>query len=286
MISLVVATLGRVAEIGALFDSLAAQDVTFEVILVDQNPDARLDPLVAEWAPRLTLRHLRAPHPHANAARNLGLRHARGDLVAFPDDDCLLPPGTLTRVRQAFDADPALTALTGPAAAPGGGLGSGRWNAVAGPITLTTVWTSVIEFNLWLRRDVALRLGGFDEAMGPGARFGSAEGNDLVCRALHAGLTARYDPTLRVIHPDKRLTPEAVARARRYGLGLGFALRRHPVPVSVWAAFLYRPLGGALVSLARGRLLHARYYWASLIGRAEGMLTRPLPWPAPLEPTP
>ncbi|WP_206929758.1 glycosyltransferase family 2 protein [Roseococcus thiosulfatophilus] len=286
MISLVVATLGRVEEIGALFDSLAMQDATFEVILVDQNPDARLDVLVADWAPRLSLRHLRAPRPHANAARNLGLRHARGDLVAFPDDDCLMPPGTLAHVRAAFDMDPALAALTGPAAAPEGGLGSGRWNDKAGPITLANVWTSVIEFNLWLRRGAALRLGGFDEGMGPGARFGSAEGNDLVCRALAAGMEARYDPALRVIHPDKRLTQEAVARAQRYGLGLGFALRRHPVPFSVRAAFLYRPLGGALVSLARGRVLHARYYLASLLGRAQGMLASPLPWPAPLEPAP
>ncbi len=284
MISLVVATLGRVAEIGALFDSLTAQDTPFEVILVDQNADARLEALVAEWAPRLPLRHLRAPRPHANASRNLGLRHARGDLVAFPDDDCLLPPGTLARVRAAFDAEPALVALSGPAATPEGGLGSGRWNTQAGPLTLGNVWTSVIEFNLWLRRDVALSLGGLDEAMGPGARFGSAEGNDLVCRALHAGHAARYDPALRVIHPDKRLTPEAVARAGRYGLGLGFALRRHPVPMGVRAAFLYRPLGGALLSLARGRVLHARYYLASLVGRTQGMAARPLPWPAPLEP--
>jgi len=253
---------------------------------VDQNPDDRLDALVGEWAPRLALRHLRAPRPHANAARNLGLRHARGDLVAFPDDDCLLPPGTLARVRAAFAGEPGLVALTGPAAAPEGGLGSGRWNPDPGPITLATVWTSVIEFNLWLRRDAALALGGFDEAMGPGARFGSAEGNDLVCRALAAGRAARYDPALRVIHPDKRLTPEAVARAGRYGLGLGFALRRHPVPLPVRAAFLVRPLGGAVLSLLRGRWLHALYYWASLMGRAEGMLARPLPQPAPLEPLP
>jgi glycosyltransferase involved in cell wall biosynthesis len=149
MISLVVATLGRVAEIGALFDSLLAQDgVAFEVILVDQNADSRLEALAADYAPRLPLRHLRAPRPHANAGRNLGLRHARGDIVAFPDDDCLLPPGTLKRVRAAFDAAPALVALTGPAAAPEGGLGSGRWNTLAGPITLDNVWTSVIEFNL------------------------------------------------------------------------------------------------------------------------------------------
>ncbi|MFL1461165.1 glycosyltransferase family 2 protein [Roseococcus sp. DSY-14] len=281
MISLVVATKGRVAEIGALLASVAAQEPPFEIILVDQNGDGRLDALAAEWAPRLPLTHLRMAAANANAGRNLGLRHARGALVAFPDDDCLLKPGTLSQVRAAF-ADPALAVLTGPAEAPGGGLGSGRWRTEGGPITLENVWTSVIEFNLWLRREVALALGGFDEGMGPGARFGSAEGNDLVCRALAVGHRARYDPALRVVHPDKRLTPEAVERAGRYALGLGFALRRHRVPAATWAPFLYRPLAGAALSLLRGRGLHARYYWATAKGRWEGMRAAPLPPPGPL----
>ncbi len=278
MISLVVATKGRVTEIGALFESLLPQEPPFEVILVDQNGDGRLDALAAAWAPRMPLTHLRMAVANANAGRNLGLRHARGALVAFPDDDCLLKPGTLAQVRAAFAA-PSLAVLTGPAEAPGGGLGSGRWRTEAGPITLANVWTSVIEFNLWLRRDVALELGGFDEQMGPGARFGSAEGNDLVCRALSAGHRAHYDPALRVVHPDKRLTPEAVERAGRYGLGLGFALRRHGVPLGTWAPFLYRPLAGAALSLLRGRALHARYYWATARGRLAGMRAAPLPWP-------
>ncbi|UPY35473.1 glycosyltransferase family A protein [Sediminicoccus sp. KRV36] len=290
MISLIVSTKGRVAEIGALFDSLLGDaTAAFEVILVDQNEDDRLAALATRYAPLMPLRHLRSPRAHANAGRNLGLRHARGDLVGFPDDDCVFPPGALAQVRAAFDADPRLAILTGPAAAPEGGLGSGRWNEAGGPITLANVWTSVIEFNLWLRRDVALAMGGFDEAMGPGARFGSAEGNDLVCRAMAAGHFARYAPGLRIIHPDKRLTPEAVARAGRYGLGLGFALRRHAVPASTWAPLLYRPLGGIGVSLLRGRWLHARYYWATLQGRLEGFLAgeaTSLPHPAALEPIP
>lgn len=289
MISLIVSTKGRVSEIGELFESLLADaSAPFEVILVDQNEDGRLDALVAQYADRPTLRHLRTARAHANAGRNLGLRHARGDLVGFPDDDCIFPPGALAQVRAAFDADAQLAILTGPAAAPEGGLGSGRWNPVGGAITLANVWTSVIEFNLWLRRDLALALGGFDEAMGPGARYGSAEGNDLVCRAMAMGHAAYYEPSLRIIHPDKRLTREAVARAGRYGLGLGFALRRHAVPAGTWAPLLYRPLGGMAVSLLRGRLLHARYYWATFHGRLSGLLSRDatsLPHPAALEPT-
>lgn len=282
MISLIVATMGRLDELRALFDSILAQQWPgLDIILVDQNPDDRLAPIASEYAGRLPLRHLRTPRPHANAARNLGLRAAIGDIVAFPDDDCTLPPGTLARVANAF-RDPALQVLTGPAASPDGGLGSGRWHGAGGPITLATVWTSVIEFNLWVRRDTALALGGFDEALGPGSRLGSAEGNDLVCRAMTAGHAARYEPALLVVHPDKRLSDVAAERAHRYGAGLGFVLRRHGVPSSVWAPFLYRPIAGAALSLARGRLHHAAYYWQSFRGRLRGMTTPQTPPPGPL----
>jgi glycosyltransferase involved in cell wall biosynthesis len=272
--SLVMATRGRDAEIGAFVESLLAQGRDdAELIVVDQNADDRVAAVLAPYAGRLPVTHLRTEVAHANRARNLGLRAARGEIVSFPDDDCLYPAGVLDRVGAAF-GDATLGLLTGPAASPDGGLGSGRWRETAGGIDVTNVWTSVIEFNLWLRRDIALALGGFDEAMGPGSPLGSAEGNDLVMRAVAAGHRAEYDPALRVIHPDKRLSDIAVARARLYGRGLGFALRRHRVPASVWLPFAVRPLGGVAVSLLKGRPRDAAYYAMTFAGRAEGFLTR------------
>lgn len=283
--SLVVATIGRDREVGELLDSLLAQGRTdFEVIIVDQNEDDRLAAIEAAYAARLPLRRLRSAIRNANNARNLGLRHARGEIVTFPDDDCLYPAGVLDRVDAAFAADPALHVLTGPAASPAGGLGSGRWRTESGPIDLGNVWTSVIEFNLFLRRGTALALGGFDEGMGPGSPFGSAEGNDLVCRAMARGLAARYDAALRIVHPDKRLTDVAVERAERYGRGLGFALRRHRAPASAWLAFLVRPLGGVAVSLLRGRMHEAAYYFMTWRGRVAGALARKARAPAALPP--
>lgn len=271
--SLVMATRGRTAEIAAFLDSLLAQgDARAEVIVVDQNADDRLDGVLAPYAGRVALTHLRSAVANANHARNLGLAAARGEIVGFPDDDCLYPPGVLARVDAGFAADPALAVLTGPAESPAGGLGSGRWREAGGPIDATTAWTSVIEFNLWLRRPVALALGGFDEGMGPGTPLGSAEGNDLVLRAVAGGHAARYEPTLRVIHPDKRLTDVATARARLYGRGLGFALRRHAVPTATWLPFAVRPVGGALLSLLKGKPRDAAYYAMTLLGRAEGFL--------------
>jgi glycosyltransferase involved in cell wall biosynthesis len=271
--SLIVATRGRDRELAELFDSLLAQrQAGLEVIVVDQNPDDRLAPVIAAYEARLPLLWRRSAVANACHARNLGLALARGELVGFPDDDCLLPPGLLNRVAGGFAADPALAVLTGPAASPDGGLGSGRWRADVGPVTAANVWTSVIEFNLFLRREVALALGGFDERLGPGTPFGSAEGNDLVLRAIRAGHAARYDPAQQVVHPDKRLTPVAVERAALYGRGLGFVLRRHAVPAPVWLPFLVRPVGGMVLSALRGRGLAARYYWATLRGRLAGFL--------------
>ena len=269
--SLVMATRGRTAEIAAFLDSVLAQGMPdAEAIIVDQNADARLDAVLAPYAGRLPLLHLRSDVANANHARNLGLAAARGALVGFPDDDCLYPQGVLARVAAAFAADPALALLTGPAESPAGGLGSGRWREAGGVIDAANVWTSVIEFNLWLRRPVALALGGFDEAMGPGTPLGSAEGNDLVLRAIGAGHPARYDPALRVIHPDKRLTDVATARARLYGRGLGFALRRHRAAPAIWLPFAVRPVGGIVLSLLKGRPRDAAYYAMTLLGRAEG----------------
>ncbi len=271
--SLVMATRGRTVDIAEFLDSLLVQGrQDIEAIIVDQNGDERLVPLLAPYHARLRLTHLRSAIANANHARNLGLRAATGALIGFPDDDCVFPPGTLDRVAAAFAADPALMVLTGPAESPAGGFGSGRWREGGGAITGENVWTSVIEFNLWLRRPVALALGGFDEAMGPGTPIGSAEGNDLVLRAVEAGHAARYEPALRVIHPDKRLSDTAVARARLYGRGLGFALRRHGVAAGTWLPFFIRPLGGILVSLLRLRLHNALYYAMTVLGRAEGFL--------------
>jgi len=285
--SLIVATLGRSSEIGALLESLLAQSRDdLEVIIVDQNADDRVAPVLQPYATRLPITHLRSAIRNANHARNLGLRQARGEIVTFPDDDCLYPPGVLTRVDAAFGAAPSLGVLTGPAASPEGGLGSGRWREESGAIDLTNVWTSVIEFNLFLPRPLMLALGGFDERLGPGTRWGSAEGNDLVCRAIARGAVAQYDADLRIIHPDKRLTEVAVSRAASYGRGLGFVLRRHGAPASVWFAFLVRPIGGALLSLAKLRLHNAAYYTMSFWGRLVGGLARDAreaPLPAPLQ---
>jgi glycosyltransferase involved in cell wall biosynthesis len=271
LFSLVVASVGRTAPLEPLFESLRAQQgASFEVILVDQNEDDRLVPVVAHFAGLMPIRHVLAERINSSVARNDGLPFCTGRIVGFPDDDCLYPPGTLARVAAAFAADPDLGVLTGPAQSPDGGLGSGRWATAAAAIGRDNAFLTVICFNLFLRREVLERLEGFDPALGVGAEFGSCEENDLVLRAIESGTRARYDPALRVVHPDKRLSPEARDRAFRYGAGFGYVLRKHHFGIGVIGTFLIRPFGGVVVSLLRRRWLAAGYYRQTLRGRWYG----------------
>jgi glycosyltransferase involved in cell wall biosynthesis len=278
--SLVMPTKGRTEDIAAYIDSLLLQGRDdYELIVVDQNPDDRLVEILGRFAGRLPILHIRSDIAKISHARNLGLREAQGAIVSLPDDDCLYPLGVLDHVAAAFEADPALAVLSGPSINPDGTTGSGRFQTEGGPVEPVKVWTSMIEFNTWFRRPVILAAGGFDEQMGLGMPLSSAEGPDLMLRIIHAGHATRFDPTLKVIHPDKRQTNPALAmaRARPYGRGLGFALRRHAVPASVWLTFMVRPAGGALLSLLKLRVTDARYYALTLLGRIEGFLRADAP---------
>ncbi len=97
LISMVASTLGRDQEMRLLLDTLSAQnDDRFELIVVDQNQDDRLVPILAAYEGRFPIRHVRSLEKGLDRGRNLGARHAAGDWLLFPDDDSWYPPEFLT----------------------------------------------------------------------------------------------------------------------------------------------------------------------------------------------
>lgn len=270
--SLIMVTGGRTTEVGDFMRSLTCQSCQdFELIIVQQNEDERLAPIVEPFEGKFPFQVVRSLPRLINHSRNVGATFACGEILGFPDDDCLYPPDLLAEIDRAL-APGGPDVFSGVAISPAGGLGSGRWHDAAGPITRETVWTSAIEFNLFIRRTLFDFIGGFDQAMGLGTPFASGDAQDLILAAMRAGGRAVYDPGVRVIHPDKRLTPVAVQRAYDYGAGMGYVLRKHHMRIGVWLTFLLRPAAGVAVSLLRRHMLDARYYWLTFRGRLAGLL--------------
>ena len=95
--SLLLATVGRTAELERFLSSLDAQTYrNFDLIVVDQNPDERLAALVQSYAGRFPVLCVKST-PGLSRARNAGLRYVSGDVIAFPDDDCWYPPDLLRK---------------------------------------------------------------------------------------------------------------------------------------------------------------------------------------------
>ena len=283
--SLVMATMGRTEEVAAFMASLQRQSLAdFELIVVDQNDDDRLVDICRRFKALFPLRHERSRVKRVSHARNVGIEFCTGEIVAFPDDDCIYPDNLLRSVHDSFIAYPDFDILSGSAVSAAGRPGSGRWTKAAGVIQLDTVWTSVIAFSFFIRAPVLRNVGGFDEDLGVGARFGSCEETDLVIRAMLSGARAVYDPSKAVIHPDKTLTPVAITRAFDYGTGMGYVMRKHRVKPSIYMTYFMRPLGGVVLSLAKLRIPAARYYWNTLRGRLHGFRSLPAVRTPPLPP--
>jgi glycosyltransferase involved in cell wall biosynthesis len=280
LFSVVVPSLGRELELIRLLDSLARQTLgRIEVIIVDQNDSERLFALIGGLERRFPLVHIHTPGQRgASRARNVGWRRARGKYVAFADDDCWYPPTLFERVEASFRKTRA-DIVAGRATDETGRTINGRFETIGQAIDKHNVWTTSIEWMLFFRRDVLEALDGFDNAIGVGActPWQSAEGQDIVLRALDGGFKCHFDPLLCGHHPELNIVnpdPAMLQKARAYGRGMGFVLRRHGYGPASMIAWIGRPSVAALLYALRGELSRARYYRNVMLGRLEGWRQR------------
>ncbi|QJE73261.1 glycosyltransferase [Aerophototrophica crusticola] len=220
-LSVIVCTRRRPDALAKCLDALeACRGHIDELLVVDNDP---ADPgTFAVVQGRPWVRYVAETRPGLSRARNAGIRAAKGDLVAFTDDDVEVRPDWALRLRCAFTG-PEVAAVTGlvlPASLEtdaqvvfekGFGGFSGGFRPVAfGPDFLddyrrqgAPVWRLGAGANMAFRRDVFQGVGLFDERLGAGAA-GCSEDSEMWYRLLAAGLTCRYDPTAVVLHHHRR----------------------------------------------------------------------------------
>lgn len=272
--SLILATVGRTDEVVHLLRSLGDQVLKeFEVIVVDQNPDDRLADVLKHFQDRFPVQHLRS-ETGLSRARNVGLERFRGEIAAFPDDDCWYPPDLLQSVAGFFAANPAWDALICRVVTASGNPAVGRQPLSSGKVTPGNVWTRANSNALFLRKHVLEVTGAFNEelGLGSGTPWGGAEEIEYVVRALRNEFRIYYDPGITVCHPaDPPFSdPEGRDRHFRYGLGMGRALKISEYPLWFVAWMWFRPLAGAFISLLQFNGAKASYHFQGFLGRYRG----------------
>ena len=105
LVSVVVPAYGVEAWIGDCLRSLVRQTHTrWEAVVVDDGSPDRSGEIAEEWGRRdARIRVVHTANGGLGAARNLGLRHVRGDYVTFVDSDDVLPPTALSALVGALE---------------------------------------------------------------------------------------------------------------------------------------------------------------------------------------
>ncbi len=279
MFSLVVCTVDRFDQLERLFHSLVGQQHrNFEVILVDQNVDGRLDELVARFSSEFLIRHIRSPKG-LSRARNNGIAVAKGDYVCFPDDDCWYEADTLVTAEALLIAHPELAIVTGRTLDAEGITSVSPTGDVQLELTRWNYLKCGNSNGIFVRGTALAEIGGFDENLGVGSEspFQSGEEADFLLRALAVGKRVRFFPNL-IVHHDRVTTDygsKQVERARKYGRGFGALIRKQAFPLPYVAYRLFRPIVGWLLALISLKRDAARYKRAWLLGILEGYAAWP-----------
>jgi GT2 family glycosyltransferase len=114
--SVILPTKDRGPAIAETIDSLLRLDYPiddYEVVIVDNlsSPENQAYLQAIATAHPGRIHYVREENLGLNNARNAGIRHSRGDILAFLDDDAIVPAHWLANIVDAFDADPQVYAL-------------------------------------------------------------------------------------------------------------------------------------------------------------------------------
>jgi 2-beta-glucuronyltransferase len=268
--SLVLCTLGdRKKQLIRLLTSLEQQEFkSFEIILVDQNPPGYLDEVIQCAEARLSVKHVRSG-PGLSIARNVGLRHVAGEIVAFPDDDCWYFPDALARVVVFFDQNPKIQMLLGRTV-DGSDLPSlSPLRQASGGVNKSNIWVSGNSNTVFVRKDAVTAGRGFDEQIGVGAgsRFQSGEETDFILSLMENGARVVYIADLKVGHEqvDAVGAGRPLKRAWMYSQGFGYVLKKHSFGSSYLTYRVGRSLLGAAWAIVRLRPQYAlsRVLWSA-----------------------
>jgi GT2 family glycosyltransferase len=265
-VSVVVPVRNEAACIRQTLLGLATQDFPaheYEILVIDGASEDGTPAIVAECQLSIPNLHLlENPKRLASAGRNVGIRHARGELIVIVDGHCQVnDPQYLTRLVEAFEtsgadtlgrpqplrADKPTAFQRAVAAARSSWLGhnpdSHIYSDRAGFVAPDNVAVAY-------RREVFDRVGLFDES------FDACEDVEFNTRVRRAGLTCYFTPAIAVEYQPRGTLRGLVYQMMRYGRGRARLGRKHPATIS--APSLVPPIW--LLSVAVGGLVGA--FWA------------------------
>lgn len=246
-VSAVICTRNRPDKIGRAVESVLANTFpNFDLTVIDQSTSDETERIARGIGDRdARVGYKRMSKFGASRARNLGIASTTGPIIAFTDDDCLVPSDWIEKIVAAFEEQRDGELMYGQVLA-------------AYPENGGEALTPVLRFdkperldrvngfrvfgmtaNFAARRSLFERAGTFDEALGAGGRLKSGEDFDLAYRAYRRNAVILLRPEVTVRHDGRREREVWPALLRAYGFGDGAFYLKHVRcrdPFAAWLA--------------------------------------------------
>ncbi|MFC1851613.1 glycosyltransferase [candidate division CSSED10-310 bacterium] len=231
-VSIIIPVYNGETTLKACLDSLLNLDYPsseLDIILVDDGSSDSTPQIGKQFQVRL----LTTAHEGPSTARNLGIKHAQGDFVAFTDADCIVDPQWIKELLTGFPDDETIASVGGcQRAVPDDPPFANRIQQLLELLDFLGGYTkghqkiTPVEHNpscnVMYRKKCLFAVGGFLPGLFPG------EDVELDYRLRRQGYTLLYQPEAIVYHHRPRTYRHFFRMIFGYGKGSGgFILRRY-----------------------------------------------------------
>jgi len=221
LFSIVIPTYNRPKQLSSCLQAIAQLNYPpnlFEVIVVDDGSEIPLDNVIDPLKDKLNLLMLTQPRGGPSSARNNGAKHAKGNFLAFTDDDCRSESNWLRILEQNLNENPECL------------IGGKTFNLLEdNPFSAASQMICDLAYrhynvnhnhsnffssnNIAMSREKFHDVGGFDE------NFKTAEDRELCKRWLKNGLSMIYAPEAIIYHAHHLTFFAYIKQHFNYGRG-------------------------------------------------------------------
>jgi len=244
MISIIVCTRNRSASLRRNLESIQRLSVppnlSWETIVVDDGSTDDTRTVVESFIGNsgLNLRYVFQERTGVCAGRNAAIRAAKGQIIAFTDDDMVLAGDWLLELANVVSRNTSVAAFFGRTLVPHENMAKiavregNREQIYSFPCNPAEPGSSN---NMIVRRSILSLTGAFDPRLGPGTHVRAGEDIDFTYRILRSGGSIRYSPEILAYHDHEHDVRNVLFA---YGKGRGAFYCKYILQRDLWAAKL------------------------------------------------
>jgi O-antigen biosynthesis protein len=267
-----------------------------DILVIDNAPGSDSTERLVRSKYR-NMRYICEHRPGLDWARNRAIQEAKGEVIAYTDDDVVVDRSWISALADLFSENPEVKAVTGLVVPyeletgaqelfeEYGGFGRGferKWVRADPGVRSATLYGGSGKFgtgaNMAFRRSLFDAIGCFDPALDVGTVTNGGGDLDIFFRVLKEGYTLVYEPCAIVRHRHRRDYGGLHKQLTNWGTGFFSCLMRNaiaypderPAFIRLGLRRFRKKIRSVLASFLRANRLH-KYHLAELRGSCSGL---------------